>query len=432
MSLFCSILLSLSALLSHPLFNNVTMDCGVAALRVVVNGDQLARPVAVLGGDDVIELSFDDITTVSRNYYYKVIHCDANWRQSSLMPMEYIDGMDGNMISDYDFSDVMPLPYIHYRISFPNDDLRLTRSGNYAVVIARDNDFENGIVATACFSLVEPLVTVSGDYSSNTLKGINGKFQQLEFDVDAAPLSPRDVMNDFKVAVYQNGRRDNHVFLDHPTMVQGNMLRYRNMPLLTFEGGNQYRTVDFSSRYTYGSGIDRFVFDDSIYHVILEPNYIPTSYSWRDYYDAHGAYVINRQGSGEYSDVDAEYVWVHFLLQKKGNPQEVNPLYPFKSSEGNELLPGVYLIGDMNYNNLDSRSRMKYDPNDDSYHLEMLLKQGGINYQYVWVDDKLNSTLCPIEGSFWQTRNRYEVFVYYRAIGDRYDRLVGYNIIQKF
>jgi len=431
MLLLCSILLNLSALLSHPLYTFITSDCGVATLRVTVNDDQLARPVAALGGDDVVEISFDDLSTSAFNYYYKVIHCDANWRQSSLMSMDYINGMDGNMLTDYENSGVLKLPYVHYRLSFPNDDLTLTCSGNYAVVIARDNDFENGVVAVACFSLVEPIVTVSGDFSANTLKGINGPYQQLEFDVDTRVLSPRDVMNDFHIAVYQNGRRDNRVLLDHPSMVNGSTLRYRNMPLLTFEGGNQYRTIDFSSRYTYGSGIDRFVYDDTIYHVLLEPDFIPLEYHWRDRDDAHGAYVINRQGSDGYYDTEAEYVWVHFTLLPEGLPQETSSTLSSQFAQVNTQLPGIYVVGEMNYNSLDSRSRMQYDAKTNSYHLEMLLKQGGINYQYIWVKNNLNTSLSPIEGSFWQTRNRYEVFVYYRAIGDRYDRLVGYQIIQK-
>lgn len=431
MSLLCSILLSLSALLSHPLYTTVAPDCGVATVRVAVNGDQLARPVAAFGGDDVIEISFDDLSTSLYNYYYKIIHCDVYWRQSQLMSMEYLEGMDGNMLTDYENSDVMPIPYIHYRLSFPNDDVTLTKSGNYAVLIARDNDFEEGVVAVACFSLVEPIVGVAGDYTANTLKGINGEYQQVEFDIDTKTLPSRDVMNDFHVAVYQNGRRDNRVIIDHPTMIQGSTLRYRNLPLLTFEAGNQYRTVDFSSRYTYGSGIDRFVYDDSIYHVLLEPNYIPMTYTWRDYEDAHGAYVINRQGSGEYSDLDAEYVWVHFTLKNEGFPQKTNSFPSSKVVQSNTSLPGIYVVGEMNYNSFDSRSRMLYDAATDSYYLEMLLKQGGINYQYVWLDEEMNTHVRPVEGSFWQTRNRYEVFVYYRAVGDRYDRLVGYKIIEK-
>lgn len=422
MSLLCSILLSLSALLSNSLHTNVMPESGVATMRIVVNGDQLARPVATFGGNDIIELSFDDFSTDAHNYYYKVIHCNADWRPSSLMPMEYMDGMDGNMLTDYEYSAAMHLPFIHYRLTFPNDDVTLTKSGNYAVIFARDNDFEEQVVSVACFSLFEPDIPVTGDYSANTLKGINGSFQQLEFEMDVRNLSPKDVMNDFKVVVYQNGRRDNSVKLEHPTMVKGTLLRYLNTPLLTFEGGNQYRTIDFSSKYTYGSGIDRFIFDDSIYHVMLDPHFIKTTPTWRDLDDADGAYVVNRQGSGEFSEIEAEYVWVHFILQYPQTNEFLLPPPTFKD---------IYLIGEMNYNLLDSRSKMQYDAKTGTYHKEMLLKQGGINFQYITIDRANETSLVPIEGSFWQTRNRYEIYVYYRGVGDRYDRLVGYQAIQK-
>jgi hypothetical protein len=32
-----------------------------------------------------------------------------------------------------------------------------------------------------------------------------------------------------------------------------------------------------------------------------------------------------------------------------------------------------------------------------------------------------------LEGSFWQTENDYHIFVYYREMASRYDRLVGYR-----
>ena len=31
------------------------------------------------------------------------------------------------------------------------------------------------------------------------------------------------------------------------------------------------------------------------------------------------------------------------------------------------------------------------------------------------------------EGSFYQTRNKYQVLVYYKGVGDRTDRLLGYG-----
>jgi thiamine pyrophosphokinase len=58
----------------------------------------------------------------------------------------------------------------------------------------------------------------------------------------------------------------------------------------------------------------------------------------------------------------------------------------------------------------------------------MLLKQAYYSYMYVTKDvgakDAAPSTDLT-EGNYWETENNYLVLVYYRAMGDRYDQLVG-------
>ena len=34
-----------------------------------------------------------------------------------------------------------------------------------------------------------------------------------------------------------------------------------------------------------------------------------------------------------------------------------------------------------------------------------------------------------LEGSHWQTDNDYTIFVYHRAFGDEYDRLIAYKTV---
>jgi hypothetical protein len=36
-----------------------------------------------------------------------------------------------------------------------------------------------------------------------------------------------------------------------------------------------------------------------------------------------------------------------------------------------------------------------------------------------------NISVKKTEGSFWESRNKYDIYVYYRPFGARYDRLVG-------
>ncbi|WP_332912833.1 hypothetical protein [Algoriphagus boritolerans] len=54
-----------------------------------------------------------------------------------------------------------------------------------------------------------------------------------------------------------------------------------------------------------------------------------------------------------------------------------------------------------------------------------MTKQGWYDYQFGFPTANGYES-DPIEGSFFETENEYEVLVYYRALGSRYDQLVGY------
>ena len=59
----------------------------------------------------------------------------------------------------------------------------------------------------------------------------------------------------------------------------------------------------------------------------------------------------------------------------------------------------------------------------------ILQKQGYYNYQLRLVDMDGTSHIVPEEGSFFQTENSYEAFVYFRNTGERTWRLVGWQEI---
>ena len=384
-------------------------DENIKTLQVLPNGESLMLPVIEFDSADEIVVSFDELSYEASNFYYKIVHCDAYWNESNLASMEYLDGFNGGMIDTYEYSVNTTVNYIHYKIAFPNDDVRLKLSGNYAVQIARDGDFEDGVVATACFSLVEPMVDINVGVNGVTRRELNGRYQAVALDVMVDGVGSRDKMQDFIVVVRQNGRLDNEAYLTRPTYVNGDRLRYENSDALIFEGGNQYRSIDFSSRYTYGAGIDHIEYDRDMYHVVLEADASRAGNREAYAMDVHGGYVVNLQRN-DYSDTEADYMWVHFY-------------YP---AETPYLEGRMYILGDLTQNVLDSRSEMIYDLSERCYVRSLLLKQGGYNYVYALkAKNKKDLSVMQTEGSFWQSRNRYEVMVYYRPFGARYDRLVG-------
>lgn len=395
-------------------YSTQIFDENIKTLQILPNGESLMLPVLELGSADEIVISFDELSYEASNFYYKIVHCDAYWEESDLASMEYLDGFDGGMIDTYDYSVNTTVNYIHYTLQLPNDDVQLKLSGNYVVLIARDGDFENGVVATACFSLVEPMVDINVEMNGRTMKELNGRYQAVALDVMVEGVESRDKMQDFIVVVRQNNRLDNEAYLTRPTYVNGGRLRYENREELIFEGGNQYRSIDFSSRYTYGGGIDYIEFDRDMYHVVLEADASRANNKEAYAMDAHGGYVINLQ-KNNYPDTEADYMWVHFYY-----PAEVPYL------EGR-----MYIVGDLTQNLVDNKSEMIYDLSEKCYVRSLLLKQGGYNYVYALkAKNREELSVIQTEGSFWESRNRYDVMVYFRPFGARYDRLVGMRSVE--
>ena len=72
---------------------------------------------------------------------------------------------------------------------------------------------------------------------------------------------------------------------------------------------------------------------------------------------------------------------------------------------------------------------MSYDESDHSYNARILQKQGYYSYQYLLRKNDGQTAVVPEEGSFFETENKYQGFVYYKGVTDRTWRLVGYQQI---
>ena len=385
----------------------------------------------------VVEVSFDEMTHDISQYTYTVIHLDRHGQPDGLQSGEYLQGFTTRDITDYELSLNTARDYTHYRFLFPNEEMTLTASGNYAIVIYKDGA-QDQAVATVCLSVVEPRVRIEAQVRSQTDIEFNGRYQQLDIDING--ISSSSPATDYSLVVRQNGRQDNMVCDLYPTYVESNRLRFVNHKGLIFEGGNEYRHIDLYSTYIAGVGVDRIVYDHNDYHAILLDNElrgtgarasggVVADKSGTPYiheYDVNGQFVVNAERT-DYDDSEAEYMWVHFALS-----------CPAPWFDGS-----VYVGGDLFQNQTDSRNRMQYDNEAGCYYLNALVKQGGYDYQYWFVGKGGESrrpraesgvraggvTLQRTEGSHWQTQNEYAVYVYFHPFGARYDQLVGVEVL---
>ena len=388
-------------------FRTMPLTEHIKTLQVGIDGVKMSLPVIGLNDSQVIAIQFDEMSHDKKNYYYSIQHCNADWTLSSISDMEAIDGSTTGMITDEATSFNATFLYTHYRLTFPNSDTRMKLSGNYRVKIYEDNDPEKTI-AIACFSVVDPHVAITASVRGNTDAEINRRYQQVEFTIDNSKYAIRDVFSDLKILIRQNNRIDNQVFGIQPTYTTPGQQSYVNNRALIFEGGNEYRSFDCSSIYTFGAGVDNVRYVAPYYHATLFGDVVRAARAYEKTRDVNGRFVVNLQNDDN-DNVNADYMFVHFSL-----PTD-HPLF-----EGS-----IYLCGDLTYNIFDKNSRMEYNAAHNAYEQAVLLKQGGYNYLYAFVrKGDTAASLQPVEGSYWQTQNQYDIYVYHRAWGERYDRLI--------
>ena len=387
------------------------MSDHIATLQVVADNDWLTMPVIRLNSGQRIHIEFDDLTHQYNRYAYKVIHCEADWTESEeLFESDYIEGFaDGNTIDEMEESLNTNQLYTHYSLTLPNEHCRLKMSGNYKVEVYDDND-DSEPMLTACFMVVEPVMTVRMEVTPNTDIDVNKSHQQVSMEVGYNGLQVLQPERQIHTVVLQNGRWDNARLNAKPQYTMADGLRWDHNRDLIFDAGNEYRKFEVLDTDHPTLGIDRIRWDGKLFHAFVfadepRPNYLYDE-------DANGAFYIRNSDNIENNRI-SDYVQVHFQLMC---PQPVSG--------------DVYVNGVWTNDRFLEQYRMEYDYGSSSYQLTLPLKMGYYSYQYVMLDADGFAQVMPTEGSFFQTENEYYALVYYRQQGGRTDRLVGYQKVR--
>ncbi len=381
-------------------------------LKVTLEGDEFAPPVLTLRDrNSHVTVSFDEIADDRRFMRYELVHCDALWRPEGLVASEFLDGFNEGVVEDYDFSRATLVHYVHYTISIPNREVRITQAGNYLLRVYDESDPDETLLQ-ARFGVSDFSARVMADVSSRTDIDANVSHQQLGVTVDLKHVDGvEDPFNDLVVVISQNGRTDNEVVLRNPQRVLGERVIYEHLTPLIFRAGNEYRRFETVSTSYPGMGVESIGYDAPIYNMWLYTDFprarVPYSYDSTQ----HGRFFV--RGESSRPDTEADYVMTHFSLEMP------------------EVVGGdVFIDGDLTQRRFDPSSRMVYNRATGRYEHSMLLKQGAYNYQYLCVPfGSGKGDVAPVDGDFYQTTNEYMVKVYHRPRGSRFDRLIGVTMV---
>jgi len=402
----------------HPDFRTLTVE---------LEGNRLAPPVLTLDSSDRLVIGFDRIAEDRDYLRYSIYHCNADWSLTDVVDSEVFDGFNYADVENYEFSRGTSTHYVHYTITLPNENFRFRISGNYLLKVYPEEDPDDTILQVR-FMVSEGAVNVRGEATSRTDIDYNASHQQLSLEVDLNRYPVRDIFNDLRVTVSQNGRTDNMVMVSHPSRVSGTRAFYEHLRPLIFPAGNEYRRME-TVQLTYpGMGVDAIEYNSPYYHHFISTDKPRHSKSYLYDSTQHGRFFVREYNSSS-SDTEADYSVVHFTLDMLPDPDM-----------------DIYLDGDFTSRRFDTASRMHYDAETGTYHKAMLLKQGAYNYQYLAMPKNASdgggsrrplfanntdtaAVTAVVEGDYYQTVNEYLVAVYYRAPGERYDRLLGYTLI---
>ena len=370
---------------------------------VVFSGGSFNSQFPIIKMNQFLSLSFDDVSGDENFYYYKIVHCDFDWKRSRLLKSEYLDGNDNNLIEDMESSYGTLQRYTNYKLSLPNNDVSFKISGNFKLEIL---DADDNIILERKFLILNEKLSVDLNvYPSQN----NDRFythQNVQFIINTSGYKIRNPNNDIKVVVLQNDQWDSSKIIFRPQFIEKDRLVYRYNDESEFEGGNEYLFFDSKDLRSTNQKIS-FVRKENVYQHFLFTDNPRSNLTYSNYSDINGNFIPNTT-LGENPYYESDYSIVYFSLAKQ-----------FEIDDSK-----IYIYGKFNNYELTEENEMIYNPSLETFEGILLLKQGFYNYKYVIQKNNMISK-NQISGSFFQTENSYTVLVYKKGFEDLYDMLIG-------
>jgi hypothetical protein len=321
--------------------------------------------------------------------------------------LEYIDGFQDEEIDDDAFSVNTFVPYINYQLPLPNRDLSWTISGNYLLIVYEGMDLDYRIpVITRRFMVVDKQVNViqNGRRPLDVSKlRTHHEFDLFVNNKDFPIIDPR---NNVFVTVIQNYRWSSAIQNLNPKFSVGDKMTIDNTGKVSFPAYKEFRPIDIRTLDYTSNGINSIDLNAYGTDVLLELGKPRRDSYYTTVPDANGQFVIQNKDQGT-DRVGGDYANVIFTL------------------ESYEMDEEVYVAGRFTDWKPDEMYRMRYDDSREVYIAEVKLKQGFYDFFYT-VDINGQLDPAPIEGSWADAENMYQVLVYLQEPGSRYDRLIGY------
>jgi hypothetical protein len=348
-------------------------------------------------------LSFDDLSLKYSNYYLRIIHCQADWTPSNLSEIEYLSDFNDVPIRDSQNSMGTKIPYLHYQILLPK--VRIT--GNFIAEVYLNRNKKDTVI-TKRFSVYQTEIQIAAKITFAKRNEYRSSHQALELTLSY----PADLMlsddENLSIVIRKNSNYTNLITRFPKPQINGyerkiNYLFFDNENIIP--GGNEYRMIDLRSTQQKLNFVSNIQALENYSVITTYPETPQGNYSYTQKMDMNGGVVIENYENPE-NGLQADYVWCNFILKSRKFEDEK-----------------IYIQIADNLYKKDEDHLMEYDDQGNFYIKKLLLKQGIYNYQYLSNNLSNNS----IEGDYSQTENQYDVLVYFKKPGQRFDSIIGYQ-----
>ncbi|TYP94932.1 protein of unknown function (DUF5103) [Fodinibius salinus] len=355
-------------------------------------------PIISLKTSQKLVLSFDYLSTQSRQFRIEISHRTQNWKQSSITASTYLDSFSYAFIQNAKASFTNNPSYRHVEYSFPNDQLRPAVSGNYLIEVYDDND--GTLLFKLPFFVTENEGQISTQIDRLFAKRNDGRPLDQPSSKYQYPKFVEYPQFDLSMSFAQNqfwGRMRKADFLD--TITQ-NKLNGRLQINNSFVGNYEFKTLNLQNFEADGQQIVEYF-----------PGLTPPK-------------VVLRRDIQRFGVTPSPFPLSNLGMPSKGRSGNYARVQ-FSLTTDSSVSPNtnIFVIGDFNNWIVNDFHQMEYDSERKLWKGNAIIKEGQYAYKYVTVSNN-NINDLALDQLFVSSAQEYFTFIYYKDPDKNFDRLL--------